>query len=83
MSKEVVEWLREHARRCEQAGIDDQGYRQENKASKRLEAQYAVQFADEIERKDGEGDGRAGKDQRVWRGLQRREVAGFLDHRAP
>lgn len=50
--KEVVEWLRDHARRCEQYALDDKGYRgRESVASKKFEAQYAAQFADMIEQR--------------------------------
>jgi hypothetical protein len=51
MSKEVVEWLRDYARRCEQYSIADTGYRTSHAASKKFEADLARQFADEIEQR--------------------------------
>lgn len=47
MSKEVVEWLREYARRCEQAGIDRSG----GNGGQSHEVDYALKFADMIEQR--------------------------------
>src|ERR1041385_2905393 len=44
---------------------------------------FAEAVADEVEGKDREGDGDAGKDQCVWGGLKGREIASFFDHHAP
>lgn len=46
MSKEVVEWLRDYARRCEQATITN-----DRAPWKKSEAEYAQQFADMIEQR--------------------------------
>lgn len=47
MSKEVVEWLREHARRCEQAVITAS----HGELSRSFEVDYALKFADMIEQR--------------------------------
>ncbi|HEY4354884.1 MAG TPA: hypothetical protein VGN16_03980 [Acidobacteriaceae bacterium] len=45
-NKKAIEWLREHARRCEQAAIDLRG---SSTSTKEYESTLANYFADQIE----------------------------------
>lgn len=47
MSKEVVDWLRDYARRCEQSGIT----RSQGNGGSGFEVDYALKFADMIEQR--------------------------------
>jgi hypothetical protein len=47
MSREVVEWLRDHARRCEQTGIAHS----HGNGGRSSEVEYALKFADMIEQR--------------------------------
>lgn len=51
MSKEVVEWLRDHARRCEQSAIAEKWRLPDDRSPRSFEAEYASKFADEIEQR--------------------------------